>query len=283
MIQAQGLVKLFQTALNEKWGYIWGASGEIWTESRQAAATREMTVRYGSRWIGRRVADCSGLFYWAFKTLGGSIYHGSNTIWNRYCARQGKLEGGKRDDGAALLAGTAVFKYRASDQNRYHIGLYVGNNTVIEAQGTRTGVVTSAVNRWHEWGELKGVAYEGRAGESMTLRSGDRGDEVKALQEQLNRLGYPAGEADGIFGPKTERAVKGLQAASGLTADGVVGPDTRQAIARAETRAAEKSPPASGGEAIQQIQSALAALAAGTSALQAALQALKRGQGDGRA
>jgi peptidoglycan hydrolase-like protein with peptidoglycan-binding domain len=47
---------------------------------------------------------------------------------------------------------------------------------------------------------------------------------VKALQ---NALGL---SPDGVFGPKTARAVKRYQKAHGLTADGVVGPDTRRAL-----------------------------------------------------
>ena len=62
MIPASDLIALFRRALREKWGYIWGAAGETWTAQKQAAATREQTKKWGAQWIGRRVADCSGLF-----------------------------------------------------------------------------------------------------------------------------------------------------------------------------------------------------------------------------
>ncbi len=39
------------------------------------------------------------------------------------------------------------------------------------------------------------------------LENGDRGDEVKAMQERLRELGFMTGAADGKFGPKTEEAV----------------------------------------------------------------------------
>ena len=52
------------------------------------------------------------------------------------------------------------------------------------------------------------------------LRKGDRGEEVKVLQSLLNIT------VDGVFGPKTEEAVKKYQAAHGLTADGIVGVKT---------------------------------------------------------
>ena len=45
MIKVNELIALFQKALSEKWGYIWGAAGESWTQAKQNAATREQTVK----------------------------------------------------------------------------------------------------------------------------------------------------------------------------------------------------------------------------------------------
>jgi len=64
-----------------------------------------------------------------------------------------------------------------------------------------------------------------------TLRSGDKGEEVKALQERLNVLAKELGLGDALFvdgsyGPATRRLVKAIQAYKGLSADGVVGPKT---------------------------------------------------------
>lgn len=39
------------------------------------------------------------------------------------------------------------------------------------------------------------------------LAKGSKGEEVVALQERLNELGYNVGSADGDFGGKTEKAV----------------------------------------------------------------------------
>ena len=63
------------------------------------------------------------------------------------------------------------------------------------------------------------------------LRRGSRGPEVKALQQQL---GMPAAEQDGIFGPKTEQAVRNFQTNQGLQVDGIVGPQTQASIANAQ-------------------------------------------------
>lgn len=230
MIPYKALCDKFQQALSEGWGYIWGAAGETWTAAKQARATRPMTVQYGSKWIGHRVADCSGLFAWAFKALGGYIYHGSNTIWRRYCYRQGKLIKGTRDDGNPIRPGTAVFLVKSG--SRHHIGLYVGGGVCIEAKGTINGVVTSSITHWHEWGELKNVDYEGSVEPMGILFRGCEGTEVKELQEMLIALGYGCGSkgADGIFGSATEAAVRRFQQDNGLKVDGIAGVNTRKTI-----------------------------------------------------
>jgi peptidoglycan hydrolase-like protein with peptidoglycan-binding domain len=58
------------------------------------------------------------------------------------------------------------------------------------------------------------------------LRHGSKGESVRKLQRDLNALGYEVA-VDGIFGPITEKAVRGLQAAFGYTVDGLVGKGTR--------------------------------------------------------
>ena len=60
---------------------------------------------------------------------------------------------------------------------------------------------------------------------SSVLKKGSRGDDVKALQESLNRFGYGL-DADGIFGDGTDAAVRHLQKSFGYTVDGMVGDGT---------------------------------------------------------
>ena len=66
---------------------------------------------------------------------------------------------------------------------------------------------------------------------SRTLRTGDRGTDVRALQELLNLNGANL-SADGAFGHKTRLAVISFQTRKGLSADGIVGPKTRKALLR---------------------------------------------------
>lgn len=58
------------------------------------------------------------------------------------------------------------------------------------------------------------------------LKKGDKNEYVRNWQLFLNLNGYDCGAADGIFGPKTEAAVKKWQADNGLVADGIIGPKT---------------------------------------------------------
>ena len=157
-INPNNLVQLFRQALSEGWGYIYGSSGETWTKAKQDAATREQTVKWGKRWIGKRVTDCSGLFVWAFKQCGGTMYHGSNTMFKSWSTASGTLSNGKRSDGQELKIASAVYKYSQAD-GYHHVGLYIGDGKVIEAKGTYYGVVQSKVAEWSHWSELKGVAY----------------------------------------------------------------------------------------------------------------------------
>jgi len=69
----------------------------------------------------------------------------------------------------------------------------------------------------------------------ITLQSGNKGSDVKKLQENLITMGYDCGRcgADGDFGQDTYNAVKKFQSDYGLTQDGIAGPQTNQAIANA--------------------------------------------------
>ena len=179
-ISPQDLITQFEIAIAGNWGYIYGTAGTKWTQSAQNQKVNYMENKYGSnwktsseakkdkyyysamygaKWIGHYVADCSGLFVWAYKKYGLSIAHASNSIYKSYCNVKGKLKAGVREDGKELLPGTAVFTGTENDHG--HIGLYIGNGWVIEASGTQTGVIKSKVSlaKWTYFGELNAVNY----------------------------------------------------------------------------------------------------------------------------
>jgi putative chitinase len=62
------------------------------------------------------------------------------------------------------------------------------------------------------------------------LRLESRGPEVVQLQQKLMEAGFNPGATDGVFGPRTETAVKAFQRSRGLVADGIVGPRTWRAL-----------------------------------------------------
>lgn len=64
------------------------------------------------------------------------------------------------------------------------------------------------------------------------LESGDEGPLIAGLQRRLIRLRYDPGPVDGKFGGLTQQAVWAFQHVNGLGADGIVGPKTQRALAR---------------------------------------------------
>ncbi|MDI3518015.1 MAG: stage sporulation protein [Caldanaerobacter sp.] len=80
-------------------------------------------------------------------------------------------------------------------------------------------------------GSGKGISNgDGNAIFNKVLKYGMIGEEVKLLQQYLNKLGFDAGVPDGIFGGKTRQAVINFQKSANLEADGIVGPMTWQAL-----------------------------------------------------
>ena len=259
VISPQALIEKFRYAIANDWGYIWGTAGDLWTKAKQEAlekttdANRANSRKYGSKWIGHYVADCSGLFSWAFRQLGSYMYHGSDTMYNKYCTAKGDLVKGARTDGQGLKPGTAVFTYNQKTGKRGHVGLYVGDGKVIEAKGAQNGVVQSKVTdaKWVNWGEMLRVDYSGEAPDPQpepppvtepTIRKGNRNIYVKQMQTLLDRLGYSLGICgiDGDFGTATEKAVKEFQRDHGLSQDGVCGPKTWAALKEAAEKLNEK-------------------------------------------
>ena len=50
-------------------------------------------------------------------------------------------------------------------------------------------------------------------------RYGSSGEEVRQIQQKLKNWGYYSGNVDGIYGSKTQAAVKKFQKANGLSQD----------------------------------------------------------------
>lgn len=65
---------------------------------------------------------------------------------------------------------------------------------------------------------------------SALSKIGSRSDEVRAVQQALKDKGYYDYTVDGIFGTRTQSAVKSFQRDNGLKADGIAGEMTLKAL-----------------------------------------------------
>ena len=128
-----------------------------------------------------------------------------------------------------------------------HVGIVVkvvGNNiTVIEGNRNYSSVDyrTIAVNGKY----IRGYAvpkYDKETAEPVkestvsielnVLRKGSKGEQVKALQRNLQSMGYDLGPVDGDFGSKTDAAVRAYQKNKSLVVDGIVGQQTWNKLLR---------------------------------------------------
>lgn len=92
------------------------------------------------------------------------------------------------------------------------------------------GLVVDGVVGAKTWAALSGTSTkaDAPAGSSGSLLSvGAEGALVRTVQSKLGVT------VDGVFGPRTEAAVRAFQRAHGLADDGIVGPRTTYALARA--------------------------------------------------
>ena len=89
--------------------------------------------------------------------------------------------------------------------------------------------------------QSKGLTVDGVVGAHtwaaviVTVRQGSSGDAVRGVQEEFafrNLSGIPGSglKIDGVFGPKTDAAVRGFQHALSVAVDGIVGPVTWRAL-----------------------------------------------------
>ena len=111
-----------------------------------------------------------------------------------------------------------------------------GQNVVVDGIfGPKTAGAVRAVQQQHH------VTVDGIVGPQtwprliVQVAQGSTGDAVRGVQEEFqfrNLSGDPSKglQVDGVFGPKTDAAVRGFQQAVGTTVDGIVGPITWRAL-----------------------------------------------------
>lgn len=216
--------------------YVWGAQGQIMTEA--LIKRRENSARNLKRALKQFFEhvklcltliayDCSGLIV-KYLMDNGLISHdtSANGLYWNYCIHITKDE---------LKAGDLVFKKYRTKNKMYHVGVYMGDGTVIHAKGRDDGVVRESITKtgWNRFGRLKVLVKDQSEPKQVTYtrllkRMGKlmRGDDVRVVQKRLTELGFDPEGIDGWYGKDTEKAVKAYQTANGLEADGIVGPIT---------------------------------------------------------
>ncbi len=95
-------------------------------------------------------------------------------------------------------------------------------HAVTDFQRSR-GIHADGIVGDHTWQSLVDAGYG--LGDRMLYRRVPlmRGDDISALQQALNSLGFDAGKVDGLFGPESLAAVLDFQHNRGMAEDGIVG------------------------------------------------------------
>lgn len=175
----------------------------------------------GCKYAGRLAHDCAQLTRWAANAAGLSLPSGSKSQWTKVnWAKKGTIDTLPRDQ--------VAFLYRVTASGVPHTGIYTGDGWVVDARGHRQGVMRTKLSayKWTHWAILpgmEGAIILGKEEQKMTLKKGDKGPEVKAVQEQLIEMQHDLGKwgADGSFGAATEKAVKEFQEATGRPVTGI--------------------------------------------------------------
>ena len=162
---ADDLVQYTIHAYEERWGYVWGTFGLVLTESLFEAKLAQYPDALAGNadfirqtWVGGRTTDCVGLIK-GYGWLDGEtmeIQYGSN---------------GMPDIGANEMYYNAVRKGAIQTMpdtpglavwKPGHIGVYIGNGEVIEAMGTKYGVVKTQLEGrgWTHWLEIPYINYD---------------------------------------------------------------------------------------------------------------------------
>ncbi len=173
------------------------------------------------------------------------LHDPSGTVVNPYralvAAGGNDVGTGERDPligGARVLKrGSAGYDVRVLQLALAELGYSIGGvdgsfgpkteRTVVSFQ-RKLGLVADGVVGRTTKTAIGGVRFTDTTGAVLSV--GSKGDDVRHVQQNLNKEGFNVGSADGIFGPKTLQGVISFQKARRLWVDGLVGPKTRSAL-----------------------------------------------------
>lgn len=161
---AADLVTYVTNAWTSGWGYVWGTYGQVLTpELLQYKLTQypDGVGKYAAfiraNWLGRHTADCVGLIkgYGWLSTDTMTIDYGTHGMPD--IGANEMFYNATRRGGIETMPdtpGLAVWKAG-------HIGVYIGNGEVVEAMGTKYGVVKTQLEGrgWTHWLEIPYINY----------------------------------------------------------------------------------------------------------------------------
>ncbi|WP_282148928.1 TIGR02594 family protein [Algibacter lectus] len=133
--------------------------------------------------------------------------------------------------------GDVVIFWRESPNSyKGHVGVFIGYSqdqtriyTLGGNQSDQVGETAYPSNQLLGFRRLKPIKKMKLS--TKILRRGNTGVEVEQLQDALKLCGFEPGTSDGIFGPKTEAALKIFQSTlQNIAIDGVFNKETRKAI-----------------------------------------------------
>ncbi len=131
----------------------------------------------------------------------------------------------------------------SSTSRRVDLPLQVGDNSseigtlqgMLKSAGFEPGPIDGAFGKLTEQAviamqQANGLETTGQVGQAewdvllggLLMQRGQRGSDVRSLQQRLSDAGFNPGPIDGIYGGLTEQAVGQFQTANGLTASGSV-------------------------------------------------------------
>ena len=162
---AADLVTYAINAYENGWGYVWGTYGSVLTDSLFAYKLEQYPDGVGNHedfirnnWLGGRTTDCVGLIkgYGWLDPETMSINYGTNGMPDLGANQMyyNASESGTIDT-IPEIPGLAVW-------HDGHIGVYIGNGYVIEAMGTKYGVVKTQLEGrgWTHWLKVEYINYD---------------------------------------------------------------------------------------------------------------------------
>lgn len=157
------LVAYAKHAADAHWGYVYGTYGSVLTERLLKAKIQQHPYEVGryedyirQNWMGSRVTDCYGLvkgYMWLNAQTQEIEYGVGAPVENANGAHNSAKEKGPIGS-IPEIPGLVVWKPG-------HAGIYIGEGWVIEARGTKQGVVRTKLSetRWVEWHKVPYITY----------------------------------------------------------------------------------------------------------------------------